>query len=141
MGRRMTARRATAPALVLATTLAWAACAPPTGPDPTFDVTEASIPALRAALESGRVTSVVLVDLYLARIGAYDDEGPALNTIIRLNPLARQQAEALDSERSSGTVRGPLHGIPVLMKDNYDVAGMPTTPAFFTTFSTATSSW
>ncbi|MYI47117.1 MAG: amidase, partial [Gemmatimonadetes bacterium] len=96
-------------------------------PAPTLEVAEASIPVLQAALAEGRTTSAELVDSYLARIGAYDDAGPALNTIVRLNPRAREQAEALDGERAAGRVRGPLHGIPVLLKDNYDVAGMPTT--------------
>lgn len=92
-----------------------------------FEVAEASIPDLQRALEEGRVTSRQLVDLYLDRIAAYDVAGPELNTVTRLNPQAGAEAEALDRERADGTVRGPMHGIPVLMKDNYDVAGMPTT--------------
>ena len=97
------------------------------GPQTDFDVAEASITDLQAALQDGRTTSVDLVDQYLARIAAYDRTGPALNTIIRLNPLAREQAAALDAERASGVVRGPMHGVPVLMKDNYDMDWMPTT--------------
>ena len=107
--------------------LTCAACADPAVAPGGLEVAEASIPELQAALEEGRTTSAQLVDLYLARIAAYDHAGPALNTIIRLNPRAREQAAALDAERAGGAVRGPLHGIPVLMKDNYDVAGMPTT--------------
>ena len=95
--------------------------------DSEFEVAEASILELQQALEEGRVTSRQLVDRYLDRIAAYDGAGPELNTITRLNPRAREEADALDLERAAGTVRGPLHGIPVLMKDNYDVAGMPTT--------------
>ena len=102
-------------------------CVEPAPPAQPFEVAEASIPALQAVLAEGHTTSVELVDLYLARIAAYDDAGPALNAIIRLNARAREQAAALDRERADGMVRGPLHGIPVLMKDNYDVAGMPTT--------------
>ncbi|MYA10646.1 MAG: hypothetical protein F4087_07050 [Gemmatimonadetes bacterium] len=102
------------------------ACAPQPG-DTSFEVAEASIAELQAAMLEGRVTSAQLVDLYLARIRAYDRAGPALNTIIRLNPRARAQADSLDAERAAGTVRGPLHGIPVLMKDNYDISWMPTT--------------
>ena len=102
------------------------ACAPPPG-DAGFEVAEASIPELQTALLEGRVTSAQLVDRYLERIRAYDRAGPALNTIIRLNPRARAQADSLDAERAAGTVRGPLHGIPVLMKDNYDISWMPTT--------------
>ncbi len=92
-----------------------------------FEVAEASILELQDAMQEGRVTSAELVDLHLARILAYDRAGPALNTIIRLNPRARAQADSLDAERAQGTVRGPLHGIPVLMKDNYDISWMPTT--------------
>ena len=95
--------------------------------DSEFEVAEASILDLQRALEERRVTSRQLVDLYLDRIAAFDVAGPELNTITRLNPRAGEEAEALDLERAAGAVRGPLHGIPVLMKDNYDVAGMPTT--------------
>lgn len=102
-------------------------CAEPAPAPRPFEVAETSIPMLQAALAERRTTSAELVDLYLARIAAYDDAGPALNAIIRLNPRARERAAALDRERADGMVRGPLHGIPVLMKDNYDVAGMPTT--------------
>lgn len=92
-----------------------------------MDVTEASIPELRAAMDAGRLTSVELVDAYLARIAAYDDAGPMLNAVIATNPSARQDAAALDRELADRGARGPLHGIPVLIKDNFDVAGMPTT--------------
>lgn len=91
-----------------------------------FEVWEASIPELQAALESGRATSVDLVDAYLARIAAYDRAGPRLNAIIRVHPGAREQARRLDRERAEGRVRGPLHGIPILLKDNYDTFDMPT---------------
>jgi Asp-tRNA(Asn)/Glu-tRNA(Gln) amidotransferase A subunit family amidase len=69
---------------------------------------------------------VDITEAYLARIHAYDQAGPRLNALIRLNPDALADAEALDRERAAGRVRGPLHGIPVIMKDNYDVYGMPT---------------
>ncbi len=117
----------TAAATVTALLIGGACTGSSTGPTGDFEVAEASILELQAALEDGRATSADLVDRYLARIEAYDRLGPALNTIIRLNPLARRQAEALDAERAAGTVRGPLHGIPVLMKDNYDMDWMPTT--------------
>jgi Asp-tRNA(Asn)/Glu-tRNA(Gln) amidotransferase A subunit family amidase len=93
----------------------------------SLEVAEATIPELQDAMASGRVTSVQLVDAYLARIDAYDRRGPRLNAVIRLNPDARAQAGALDRERAQRGARGPLHGIPVLLKDNYDFAGMPTT--------------
>src|SRR3954454_1482739 len=88
------------------------------------DLQSATIPQLQEALSSGRVTSVDLVDAYLARIAAYD--GP-LNAIRVLADSARGQAAALDAERRAGHVRGPLHGIPVLLKDNYNTTDMPTT--------------
>ena len=67
-----------------------------------------------------------LLDAYLARIDAYDREGPRLQTMIRLNPNARSDAANRDRERATGAVRGPLHGIPIILKDNYDTADMPT---------------
>ncbi|MFI5312513.1 MAG: amidase family protein, partial [Gemmatimonadales bacterium] len=90
-------------------------------------VYEASITDLQAAMTSGRVTSVALVDAYTARIRAYDQAGPALNAMIRLNPNARRDAAILDSERRSGRLRGPLHGIPVILKDNYGTTDLATT--------------
>ena len=78
-------------------------------------------------MASGRTTAVELVEAYLARIAAYDQQGPGLNTIIRLNPRALAGARRLDQERAAGTVRSPLHGVPILLKDNYDTADMPTT--------------
>jgi len=95
-------------------------------PAPPFDVTEASITDLDAALASGQVTSRQLVEAYLARIAAYDQAGPKLNAIVTLNKAALAQADALDVERRKKGPRGPLHGIPILIKDNYDTADMPT---------------
>ena len=89
-------------------------------------VYEASITDLQQAMSRGAVTSVALVDAYLARIAAYNHGGPALNAVIYLNPSARADAAALDAERKAGHVRGPLHGIPVIVKDNYGTRGMPT---------------
>ncbi len=91
-----------------------------------FDAHERTILELQAAQAAGQVTSRGLVDAYLARIQAYDQAGPRLNAIVMLNPRAREEAEALDRERADKGARGPLHGIPVLIKDNYDTAGMPT---------------
>ena len=122
--------RAIATALgVAAASLAISACAPEAPSDQDFEVAEATITDLQNALASGRVTSTQLVDLYFARVNAYDDAGPSLNTMIRLDPTAHEQARVLDEERAAGTVRGPMHGIPVVLKDNYDVAWMPTTGA------------
>jgi amidase len=95
--------------------------------DPEFEVFEADILRLQDAMESGVVTSASLVDAYMARIRAFDQSGPALNAITYINPRAHLEAEALDEERARQGPRGPLHGIPVLLKDNVDVLGMPTT--------------
>ncbi len=97
------------------------------GTAPGYDVMEKSVRELGAALESGEVASVDLVDGYLARIAAFDQQGPVLNAMVATNPNAREAAAALDAERAAGMVRGPLHGIPVVVKDNYDTADMPTT--------------
>jgi amidase len=94
--------------------------------EPAVDVMEATIPELQAALATGRVTSRELVDAYLARITAYDQQGPRLNAISAINPQARAEAEALDAERKAKGARGPLHGISVIVKDNYDTADMQT---------------
>jgi Asp-tRNA(Asn)/Glu-tRNA(Gln) amidotransferase A subunit family amidase len=77
----------------------------------------------------GDLTSVALVETYLARIEAYDRNGARLNAILRVNPRALEEAAALDRERARVGVRGPLHGIPVIMKDNYDTYDLPTTGA------------
>ncbi len=92
-----------------------------------FDVSEKSIRDLQAAMAAGRVTSEKLVELYLARIAAYDQAGPRLNSVIYINPNAAAAARALDEERRSRGARGPLHGIPVLLKDNFETRDMPTT--------------
>ncbi len=91
-----------------------------------YEVFEQSITDLQAALTDGRVTSRALVESYLARIRAYDQAGPRLNAVVLLNPRALDEADALDRERAEKGPRGPLHGIPVLVKDNYDTVGMPT---------------
>jgi len=91
-----------------------------------FEVHEQSIVDLQSAMQAGRVTSRGLVESYLARIQAYDQAGPRLNSIVLINARARDEADAFDRERADGKLRGPLHGIPVLIKDNYDTADMPT---------------
>ena len=93
-------------------------------PRPAFDVAEATIPQLQAALAAGRVTSRELVLLYLARIATY---GHTLNAVIAVSPTALAEADALDRERAAGHVRGPLHGIPVALKDNIHTTNIPTT--------------
>ena len=89
-----------------------------------FTVVETSILDLRTALMEGRVTSRELVLRYLARIATYEDK---LNAVITVNPGALEEAAARDRERASGQIRGPLHGIPVALKDNIHTTNMPTT--------------
>lgn len=113
-----------APALLFTLALS---IAMPSFAQSSFDVVEASISDIQSALERGQVTSVEIVDAYLQRIEAYDKQGPALNSIMRINPQARQQAGAMDEERAAGRLRGPLHGIPILVKDNYNTSTIPTT--------------
>ena len=98
----------------------------PVTQDQGVEVFEATIPDLQEAMTDGRVTSAQLVDAYLARISAYDQAGPELNSMVYLNPNARAQAAALDQERALRGTRGPLHGIPIILKDNYDTADLAT---------------
>jgi Asp-tRNA(Asn)/Glu-tRNA(Gln) amidotransferase A subunit family amidase len=94
-----------------------------------FDAFERTIPELQAAMASGQTTSEELVRQYLERIATFDEAGPALNAILIINPRAVDEAIAMDRERAENGPRGPLHGIPVLLKDNYDTVDMPTTAA------------
>jgi len=91
---------------------------------PAVDVVELSATDARARMASGELTSVALTQAYLDRIAKVDDAGPTLNAVIEINPQAVAEATALDAERKAGKLRGPLHGIPVLLKDNIDAAGM-----------------
>jgi amidase len=89
-----------------------------------FTIVEASIADMRTAMEQRRVTSRELVQQCLIRIATYEER---LNAVIAVNPKALEEAEALDRERAQGKVRGPLHGIPVALKDNIHTTNMPTT--------------
>src|SRR5580704_8325817 len=88
---------------------------------------ETTIDQVHAAYKSGKLTARQLVQGYLDRIKTYDQQGPKINCIITLNPKALEEADGLDRQyKRSGPV-GPLHGIPILVKDEIDTAGMPTT--------------
>src|SRR2546427_9746278 len=92
-----------------------------------IDLDAATIADLNAAFNAGALTSEKLVQLCIARIQAYDREGPSLHAVMTLNPKAIETARALDAERKAKGPRSPLHGIPVVLKDNYDTFDMPTT--------------
>jgi amidase len=92
-----------------------------------YDAFEKGIQELQADLTAGRTTAVELVRFYRQRIAALDQAGPRLNAVIHVNPRAEDDARALDRERRARGARGPLHGIPVLLKDNFDTRDMPTT--------------
>jgi amidase len=92
-----------------------------------LNLVEATVADLQKALQTGLVTIEQLTEMYLARIDAYDDDGPGVNAFLHLNADAAAQAAELDAQRHPGIARGPLYGIPVLLKDNIDTADMPTT--------------
>lgn len=94
-----------------------------------LNIVEASVADLQAAMQSGKTTSQKLVKLYLARIRAIDKAGPRINSIIELNPDALSIAKALDAERKAKGPRGPLHGVPILLKDNIATADKMQTTA------------
>lgn len=92
-----------------------------------FRLEEATITTINEAYDAGILDSRQLVQLYLNRINAYDKQGPTINSLITINPNALSIATALDLERQTTGPRSPLHGIPVILKDNYDTFDMPTT--------------
>src|SRR5690349_13265344 len=95
-----------------------------------FELTGASIADINAAFDAGALTSERLVQMYLDRVEAYDDAGPRINAVLALNDQALATARDLDAERAASGPRSPLHGIPVLLKDVFDTADMPTTGGY-----------
>ena len=91
----------------------------------SFDLLTAGVAEIQSAVAAGALTYEQLVRLYLNRIDAYDKQGPRLNAIIAINPKATEIARSLDAERRTKGIRGPLHGIPIAVKDNIDVADLP----------------
>ena len=101
-----------------------ASCTANSAPQGAFDVVEATIPQMQAAMAEGRVTARQLVESHLVRIALYEER---VNAVIAVNQNALAEADRLDQERAAGRVRGPLHGIPVALKDNVLTTDMPTT--------------
>src|SRR5690349_17983007 len=99
----------------------------PAGAARSVDLDQATIADLNAAFKGGTLTSEQLVQRFLARIEAYDRKGPSIHAILTLNPKAVETARALDAERKAKGPRSPLHGIPLVLKDNYNTFDLPTT--------------
>ena len=115
------------PGLVLVAALLGAllsSCTSPETGEERFDVVEATIPEMQRAMEEGRLTSRALVEAHLLRIALYEER---VNAAIAINANALTEADRLDQERAEGRVRGPLHGVPVALKDNVHTTHMPTT--------------
>ncbi len=122
-----TLSRLAAAGLAAALLLSLHVAAPARAQAPAFDVLETTIAQVHAAYAAGTLTARDLVQAYLDRIAAYDQQGPAINAIITLNDQALDDAQRLDDAFARMGLTGPLHGIPVIIKDQVDVAGMPTT--------------
>jgi len=96
---------------------------------PPFALEETTLADLQSAMAAGRMTARSITQMYLDRIQALDRTGPTLRAVLEINPDALSIADSLDRERKAGKVRGPLHGIPILIKDNIDTADRMTTTA------------
>jgi len=131
MKRRTILKAVVAGAAAMAGTVARGAAAADTAPAGAspFELADATVADLKAAMDSGARTSASIAQAYLARIDAVDRRGPAINAMIELNPDALAIAESLDRERREKGARGPLHGIPVVLKDNIDTADRMRTSA------------
>jgi len=117
--------RTTARVLVVVLTAAFMSATP--AAQRTIDLDVATIADVNAALSKGTLTSERLTQMFLARIDAFDRKGPALRSVIAVNPKALETARAMDAERKAKGPRGPFHGIPIVLKDNIDTADQPTT--------------
>jgi amidase len=95
--------------------------------DRTFTLETATVESINAAFDAGALTSEKLVGLYLARIAAYENNGPGINAFINVHPNPLAVARALDEERRTKGRRSPLHGIPIVLKDAYNTSDLPTT--------------
>ena len=123
-------------AACVATVTLFLGCSQPrdgaTGTQPAttrFDLEETTVAALLQDQQSGRRTARQIAEQYLARIQALDRSGPSLHAVLEVNPDALAIADALDVERQAKGPRGPLHGVPVLIKDNIDTADRMSTSA------------
>jgi amidase len=101
--------------------------APPQVGATSFVLEEATISSINKAFDEGILTSETLTQLYLNRIATYDDAGIKINSVLTVNPRALDIARELDQERQLSGPRSPLHGIPILLKDNHDTYDLPTT--------------
>lgn len=95
-------------------------------PPARFEVEEATIANVHAAMQSGRLSCRGLVDAYLARIAVYDKNGPAVNAIVTINPEATRLADDLDRRFARSGMTGPLHCVPMIVKDNFETKGLQT---------------
>jgi amidase len=125
----MTKWRMSVLASLMAMSVAWTSPARPQAKDPAvpFQIMEATTDDIHAAFKSGKLTARELVQGYVDRINAYDKAGPNINSVITINPNALEEADKLDAAYKKSGLTGPLHGIPVLVKDEIDTVGMPTT--------------
>ena len=92
-----------------------------------FQIIDATIDGIHSAFKSGDVTCRQLVQMYIDRIERFDKDGPAINSVITISPTALTEADRLDEDRKASRPMGTLHGIPVILKDQIDAVGMPTT--------------
>lgn len=110
-------------------TLAIAACLIGQSSLQAFDLSTATVRSINEAFDAGTLTSEELILMYLERIEKYDNQGPNINALINVNPDAVEVAKALDAERKANGPRSPLHGIPIILKDNFNTTDLPTTGA------------